>query len=180
MQAVTANPAFSKVDQLAVRRSVLKLKNKLKRERAKNRIHTVSERRNFVPVVCEDDQEEEFKKQKNRISAQLSRDRKKEKVKSLEELNRQLLEECQRHKKENEMLKRQVKEYFLKDLETRILQSVLLEECSSSWEFSSFSRLSRTLSRLWKATWLSPSFKKELQAFWLNSPFLDLFQAKRR
>lgn len=110
MQAVTANPAFSKVDQLAVRRSVLKLKNKLKRERAKNRIHTVSERRNFVPVVCEDDQEEEFKKQKNRISAQLSRDRKKEKVKSLEELNRQLLEECQRHKKENEMLKRQVKE----------------------------------------------------------------------
>ena len=101
MQAVSANPAFRGVDQLAVRRSVLKLKSKLKREKAKNRIHTVSERRNFVPAVCEDDQEEEFKKQKNRISAQLSRDRKKEKVRSLEELNRQLMDECQRHKKEN-------------------------------------------------------------------------------
>ena len=119
MQAVIANPAFNRVDQLAVRRSVLKLKSKLKREKAKNRIHTVSERRNFLPAVCEDDQEEEFKKQKNRISAQLSRDRKKEKVRSLEEQNRQLMEECQRHKKENEMLKKQIKEYYSKYLEPR-------------------------------------------------------------
>lgn len=54
-----------------------------------------------------DEQDEEYKKQRNRISAQISRDRKKEKVKALEELNKQLQEECKQQREENERLRRE-------------------------------------------------------------------------
>jgi hypothetical protein len=107
MRAVEMNPAFNGVELELVRRKVLKQKNRLKRERAKDRKNILREQRAqpFVPIV--DEEEEEFKKQRNRISAQLSRDRKKEKVKALEELNRQLQEECRQQREENEKLRKQ-------------------------------------------------------------------------
>lgn len=73
----------------------------LKRERAKNRGFVVHERKvpQYLPMI--DEQDEEYKKQRNRISAQISRDRKKEKVKALEELNKQLQEECKQQREEN-------------------------------------------------------------------------------
>jgi len=49
-------------------------------------------------AVVQDCEEEEFKRMRNRVSAQISRDRKKEKMKALEELNRQLEEECKQQK----------------------------------------------------------------------------------
>lgn len=65
------------------------MKNNLKRERAKNRKNNaVTDHLTQPYKIILEDEEEELKKQKNRISAQMSRDRKKEKVKALEQLNR--------------------------------------------------------------------------------------------
>jgi hypothetical protein len=92
MRLVDENVAFRGVDAELVKRKVLKRKYLLKRLRAKDR-RGCRERRVVaveLPVVC--DQEEEFKKQRNRMSAQISRDKKKQKVKALEELNQQLLD----------------------------------------------------------------------------------------
>jgi hypothetical protein len=80
------------VDAELVKKKVLKRKYLLKRLRAKDR-RSGRERRPVaveLPIHC--DPEEEFKKQRNRMSAQVSRDKKKQKVKALEELNQQLLD----------------------------------------------------------------------------------------
>lgn len=105
MRLVNENVAFRGVDAELVKKKVLKRKYLLKRLRAKDR-RGCRERRMVaveLPVNC--DQEEEFKKQRNRMSAQISRDKKKQKVKALEELNQQLLDECQRQRQENERLR---------------------------------------------------------------------------
>lgn len=66
----------------------------LKRNRAKNRKYvqkTVATEINAS--IFSGQPNEEYKKQRNRISAQISRDRKKEKVKELEDKNRLLKEQ---------------------------------------------------------------------------------------
>lgn len=101
MRIVHANPALQGVDLQLMKKKIIREKNKIKRERAKNRKSVLVERRvpAYIPIV--DEQDEEYKKQRNRISAQISRDRKKEKTKALEELNKQLQEECRQQKEEN-------------------------------------------------------------------------------
>lgn len=49
-------------------------------------------------VAIADEDEEETKKQRNRISAQISRDKKKLRVRELEEMNKKLQEECNMRK----------------------------------------------------------------------------------
>ena len=78
MKVVSDHKNFEGVNLELVRRKILKQKNKLKRERAKNRKNYIREKKTaiyFPPVSNE--QDEELKKQRNRISAQMSRDRKK-------------------------------------------------------------------------------------------------------
>lgn len=101
MRVVNENPLFKGVDLHVVRKKIIREKSMLKRERAKNRGFVVHERKvpQYLPMI--DEQDEEYKKQRNRISAQISRDRKKEKVKALEELNKQLQEECKQQREEN-------------------------------------------------------------------------------
>ncbi len=90
LEAVTTNQMFKGVDLDLLKRKIIKKKNELKRLRAKNRKMIVREHKTSNFSVGQEYEEEEFKKQRNRISAQISRDRKKEKMKALEELNRQL------------------------------------------------------------------------------------------
>jgi hypothetical protein len=76
MRKVIENSLFKGVDLHILRKKIIREKTRLKRQRAKNRRTIVPERKmpTFVPMVDED---EEYKKQRNRISAQISRDRKK-------------------------------------------------------------------------------------------------------
>ena len=53
------------------------------------------------------EEDEEAKRQRNRISAQISRDRKKQRVQQLEERNRLLEAECAMATEENKKLKAQ-------------------------------------------------------------------------
>jgi len=78
MQIVSFNTSFKGVDLDLVKRKILKQKNILKRNRAKGRVLIPKPKpvSYSLPAVISD-QEEEFKKQRNRISAQISRDRKK-------------------------------------------------------------------------------------------------------
>lgn len=93
------NLAFKGVDLDLLRRKILKQKNLLKRNRAKNRKNTPVVKKNYTTVVkIADEDEEETKKQRNRISAQISRDKKKLRVKELEEMNKKLQEECNMRK----------------------------------------------------------------------------------
>ena len=98
IQSVIGNAMFKGVDLDLLKRKVIKKKNELKRTRAKNRKMIIREHIIANVSVPQDCEEEEFKKQRNRISAQISRDKKKEKMKALEELNRQLEEECKQQK----------------------------------------------------------------------------------
>jgi hypothetical protein len=109
MRLVEENPLFKGVELQVIRKRVIREKTKLKRERAKNRSLDIPERKApaYLPMI--DELDEEYKKQRNRISAQISRDRKKEKVKALEELNRQLQEECRQQREVNERLIREAK-----------------------------------------------------------------------
>ena len=112
LKIVKTNSVFNNIDLHSLRKKIVREKNRLKRERAKNRPikhFAVPERRAPVFLPVNDEQDEEFKKQRNRISAQISRDRKKEKVKALEELNRKLEEECRQQKEENERLRREAR-----------------------------------------------------------------------
>jgi hypothetical protein len=85
MMLVSSNQIFRGADHNLVRRKIIKQKNLLKRNRAKNREAFAKEKRQIIDVaLVTDSQEEEYKKQRNRISAQISRDKKKEKVKALE------------------------------------------------------------------------------------------------
>lgn len=91
---VQTNEIFKGVDIQIVKRKVIKQKNILKRNRAKNRKYVEK----VVPIeinagIFSGQPSEEYKKQRNRISAQISRDRKKEKVKELEDKNRILKEQ---------------------------------------------------------------------------------------
>lgn len=90
LEAVAGNQMFKGVDLDLLKRKIIKKKNELKRTRAKNRKMIVREHKTGTLSIGQECEEEEFKKQRNRISAQISRDRKKEKMKALEELNRQL------------------------------------------------------------------------------------------
>jgi hypothetical protein len=83
MLAVTTNQTFRGVDQDLLRRKLIKQKNMLKRTRAKTRKTGQWEHRVPAPVLPSEEEEEEYKKQRNRISAQVSRDKKKEKMKAL-------------------------------------------------------------------------------------------------
>jgi len=78
MQMVSFNTSFKGVDLDLVKRKILKQKNILKRNRAKGRVLIPKPKPvSFTLPTIVSDQEEEFKKQRNRISAQISRDRKK-------------------------------------------------------------------------------------------------------
>jgi hypothetical protein len=90
MGLVEQNSAFKGVDVNLVRRRIIKQKNLLKRNKAKNRGIIRRDNRPIIELADDSEDVEEFKKQRNRISAQASRDKKKEKVKALEELNQQL------------------------------------------------------------------------------------------
>lgn len=83
LEAVSSNHMFKGVDLDLLKRKVIKKKNELKRTRAKNRKMLVREHKAASLAVGPECEEEEFKKQRNRISAQISRDRKKEKMKAL-------------------------------------------------------------------------------------------------
>lgn len=77
MRKVIENSLFKGVDLHILRKKIIREKTRLKRQRAKSRNSIIHERKmpTFVPMV--DEQDEEYKKQRNRISAQISRDRKK-------------------------------------------------------------------------------------------------------
>jgi seryl-tRNA synthetase len=108
MRIVDENVAFRGVDAELVRRKVIKRKYLLKRMRAKDRKAVAKDRRAVLEVAVACEQEEEFKKQRNRMSAQISRDKKKEKVKALEELNEELQQQCERHRQENDQLRAEI------------------------------------------------------------------------
>ena len=106
LQFVEVNLAFRGIDLDLLRRKLLKQKSILKRNRAKNRKTTPVVKNTYGGlVVLPDEDEEETKKQRNRISAQISRDKKKLRVRELEEMNKKLQEECQLRRMENEQLK---------------------------------------------------------------------------
>jgi hypothetical protein len=84
MRIVEENATFRGVDVEMVRRKVIRHKYLLKRMRAKDRKAKAKERRQVIELAATCDHEDEYKKQRNRISAQISRDKKKEKVKTLE------------------------------------------------------------------------------------------------
>jgi hypothetical protein len=91
MQLVAQNEGFRGVDETLVRQKIIKQKNLLKRNRAKNRRALPKKEIQIIDLAVDTcEKVEEYKKQRNRISAQVSRDKKKEKVKALEELNHQL------------------------------------------------------------------------------------------
>lgn len=79
MQLVYNNDNFKGVDLEIVKRKIIRQKNLLKRNRAKNRKAFAKEKKQIIElaVVASCDQEDEYKKQRNRISAQISRDKKK-------------------------------------------------------------------------------------------------------
>lgn len=79
MQLAYGNDNFKGVDLEVVKRKIIRQKNLLKRNRAKNRKTLAKEKKQIIElaVVASFDQEDEYKKQKNRISAQISRDKKK-------------------------------------------------------------------------------------------------------
>lgn len=96
----------------------MKRKRKLKRFHAKNRaLQPKVEREVVLPVEIKGDAENsetdhnEIKKKRNRMSAQISRDRKKEHIKDLERNYQQLKEETEQTKAENEKLKEQLKKF---------------------------------------------------------------------
>lgn len=96
---VQSNEAFEGVDFEKMKRKIMKQKYILKRNRAKNRKPTheyVKTEINYC--LANEEKVEEYKKQRNRISAQISRDRKKEKVRELEEQNQLLREQYNRIK----------------------------------------------------------------------------------
>lgn len=84
LRFVEVNLAFKGVDLDLLRRKVLKQKSLFKRNRAKNRKNTPNIKKTYATVVSlVDEDEEETKKQRNRISAQISRDKKKVRVREL-------------------------------------------------------------------------------------------------
>lgn len=109
LRFVEVNLAFKGVDIDLLKRKILKQKSLLKRTRAKNRKFVPIPKKTYTGVITvADDDEEETKKQRNRISAQISRDKKKLRVKELEEMNKKLQEECLQRKMENEQLKQTI------------------------------------------------------------------------
>jgi hypothetical protein len=100
LRFVEVNLAFKGVDLDLLRRKILKQKSLLKRNRAKNRKNTTLVKKTYTSAVAiaDEDDEEETKKQRNRISAQISRDKKKLRVRELEEMNKKLQEECNMRK----------------------------------------------------------------------------------
>jgi hypothetical protein len=106
LRFVEVNLAFKGVDLDLLRRKILRQKNLIKRNRAKNRKNVPNIKKPYEVVVSlPDEDEEETKKQRNRISAQISRDKKKLRVRELEEMNKRLQEECNLQKLENDQLK---------------------------------------------------------------------------
>jgi hypothetical protein len=106
MRFVEVNLAFKGVDLDLLKRKILKQKNLIKRNRAKSRKISAQDKKTYlVGISLPQEDEEETKRQRNRISAQISRDRKKLRVRELEEMNKQLQEECFHRKLENEQLK---------------------------------------------------------------------------
>ena len=82
MKFVESNDTFKSVDMDLLKRKIIKQKNILKRNRAKGRSNAPLPKKNYKEViVISEEGEDEFKKQRNRISAQLSRDKKKLRVK---------------------------------------------------------------------------------------------------
>lgn len=96
-----------------LRKAIMKRKNILKRYHAKNkdRASNLVKKEYYVisdmqlENVDKEDIQAEIKKKRNRMSAQISRDRKKLKIQELEVNNSKLLEETERIKLENEKLK---------------------------------------------------------------------------
>lgn len=81
MKFVESNDTFKSVDTDLLKRKIIKQKNILKRNRAKGRSNTPMPKKSYKEViVISEECEDEFKKQRNRISAQLSRDKKKLRV----------------------------------------------------------------------------------------------------
>lgn len=97
-----------------LRKMIVKRKNFLKRSFAKNRGEGKVQKELFVisglvpQCSAKEDALAEIKKKRNRMSAQISRDRKKLKIQELESNNDQLREEAEKMKQENERLKQQL------------------------------------------------------------------------
>ena len=96
---VKANQAFEGLDFDHIRRKIMKQKYVLKRSRAKNRQQAV--KWEFNCSLASDEKDGEYKKQRNRMSAQISRDRKKEKVRDLQQQNQLLRQNCESMRLEN-------------------------------------------------------------------------------
>ena len=97
-----------------LRKSILKRKKLLKRVHAKNRpLVPTLPKAVVLPLEGKEEPEEtqnEIKKKRNRMSAQISRDRKKEHIKQLERNFQLLQQETLQAKAENEQLKEQLQQ----------------------------------------------------------------------